>query len=122
MLDRLVTIGSSTLSIRSVAFQNSLRLAAGLALALLLGGVFEVENGFWVLFATLSVVRTSAPMTGASAFQAVFGTVIGFAIALPLLLAIGTSEDLYLLVLPIVTVGGLLAGRSTSCGDRRASP
>ena len=110
MLDRLVTVGSSTLSIRSVTFQNSLRLAAGLALALVLGGVFEVENGFWVLFATLSVVRTSAPMTGASAFQAVFGTVIGFAIALPLLLAIGTSEDLYLLVLPIVTVGGLLAG------------
>ena len=110
MLDRLVTVGSSTLSIRSVTFQNSLRLAAGLALALVLGGVFEVENGFWVLFATLSVVRTSAPMTGASAFQAVFGTVIGFAIALPLLLAIGTREDLYLLVLPIVTVGGLLAG------------
>ena len=110
MLDRLVTIVSSTLSTRSVAFQNSLRLAVGLALARLLGGVLEVENGFWVLFATLSVVRTSAPLTGASAFQAVLGTVIGFAIALPLLLAIGTSEDLYLLFLPIVAVAGLLAG------------
>ena len=87
----------------------------------MLGGVFEVENGFWVLFATLSVVRTSAPMTGASAFQAVFGTVIGFAIALPLLLAIGTREDLYLLVLPIVTVGGLLAGSLNVVWGRRAS-
>ena len=110
MMDRLVTIVSSTLSTRSVAFQNSLRLAIGLALARLLGGVLEVENGFWVLFATLSVVRTSAPLTGASALQAVLGTVIGFAVALPLLLAIGTSEDLYLYVLPIVAVGGLLAG------------
>ncbi len=110
MLDRLVTIASSTLSTRSVTLQNSLRLAAGLAIALVLGGVFEVENGFWVLFATLSVVRTSAPMTGASALQAVLGTVIGFAIALPLLLAIGTSGDLHLYVLPIVMVVGLLAG------------
>ena len=110
MLDRLVTIASSTLSPRSVAFQNSLRLALGLGLARLLGGVLEVENGFWVLFATLSVVRTSAPLTGASALQAVLGTLIGFALALPLLLAIGTSGDLYLYVLPIVMVGGLLAG------------
>ena len=110
MLDRLVTIVSSTLSPRSVAFQNSLRLAVGLALARLLGGVLEVENGFWVLFATLSVVRTNAPQTGASAVQAVLGTVIGFAVALPLLLMIGTRGDLYLYVLPVVTVGGLLAG------------
>jgi uncharacterized membrane protein YccC len=110
MLDRLATIASSTLSTRSVTLQNSLRLATGLALALVLGGVFEVENGFWVLFATLSVVRTSAPTTGASALQAVLGTVIGFAIAVPLLLAIGTSGELHLYVLPIVMVVGLLAG------------
>lgn len=110
ILDRLLTIASSTLSTRSVTLQNSLRLAAGLALALVLGGVFEVQNGFWVLFATLSVVRTSAPTTGATALQAVLGTVIGFAIALPVLLAIGTREDLYLYVLPIAAVGGLLAG------------
>ena len=110
MLDRLVTIVSSTLSTRSVAFQNSLRLAVGLALARLLVGVLGVEHGFWVLFATLGVVRTSAARTGATALQAVLGTLIGFATALPLLLAIGTRGDLYLYVLPIVTVGGLLAG------------
>jgi len=49
MLDRLVTIVSSTLSPRSVVLQNSLRLAAGLSIARLLGGLLEVENGFWVL-------------------------------------------------------------------------
>jgi uncharacterized membrane protein YccC len=69
-----------------------------------------VENGFWVLFATLSVMRTSAVQTGATALQAVLGTLIGFAVGLPLLLAIGIRGDLYLYVLPIVTVGGLLAG------------
>jgi uncharacterized membrane protein YccC len=110
LLDRLVTIASSTLSPRSVAFQNSLRLALGLGLARLLGGILDVENGFWVLFATLSVVRTSAPLTGASALQAVLGTLIGFALAFPLLLAVGTSGDVYLYVLPIVMLAGLLAG------------
>jgi len=110
MLDRLVTIVSSTLSPRSVVLQNSLRLAAGLSIARLLGGLLEVENGFWVLFATLSVMRTSAVQTGATALQAVLGTLIGFAVGLPLLLAIGTRGDLYLYVLPIVIVGGLLAG------------
>ena len=110
ILDRLVTIVSSTLSPRSVVLQNSLRLAVGLSIARLLGGLLEVENGFWVLFATLSVMRTSAVQTGATALQAVLGTLIGFAVGLPLLLAIGTRGDLYLYLLPIVIVGGLLAG------------
>jgi uncharacterized membrane protein YccC len=110
VLDRLVTIVSSTLSTRSVVLQNSLRLALGLSLARLVGGLLDVENGFWVLFATLSVMRTNAVQTGASALQAVLGTLIGFAVGLPLLLAIGTSGDVYLYILPIVTVVGLLAG------------
>ena len=110
ILDRLVTLATSTLSPRSVAFQNALRLAVALALARLLGGLLEVENGFWVLFATLSVLRTNALQTGATAVQAVVGTLIGFAVALPLLLLIGTRGDLYLYVLPVAAVGGLLAG------------
>ncbi len=110
VLDRLVMIVSSTLSTRSVVLQNSLRLALGLSLARLAGGLLGIENGFWVLFATLGVMRTSAVRTGATALQAVLGTLIGFAVGLPLLLAIGTRGDLYLYVLPIVTVGGLLAG------------
>jgi uncharacterized membrane protein YccC len=110
VLDRLVAIVSSTLSTRSVVLQNSLRLAVALSLARLVGGVLEVENGFWVLFATLSVMRTSAIRTGATALQAVLGTLIGFAVGVPLLLAIGTRGHLHLYVLPIVIVGGLLAG------------
>jgi uncharacterized membrane protein YccC len=75
-----------------------------------LGGVLQVEHAFWVLFATLSVMRTSALQTGATAFQAVLGTLIGFAVAVPVLFAVGTRGGLHLYVLPIVIVGGLLAG------------
>lgn len=110
VLDRMVAIVSSTFSVRSVVLQNSLRLAVALSLARLLGGLLQVENAFWVLFATLTVMRTSAIKTGNTALQAVLGTVIGFAVGVPLLLAIGTREDLHLFVLPVVIVGGLLAG------------
>ena len=110
VLDRLVTIVLSTFSTGSVVLQNSLRLAIALSLARLLGGLLEVEHSFWVSFATLSVVRTSAIRTGASALQTMLGTLIGFAVGLPLLLALGTRGDLHLYLLPIVILGGLLAG------------
>jgi uncharacterized membrane protein YccC len=57
-----------------VVLQNGLRMAVALSLARLLGGLLEVEHAFWVLFATLSVLRTSASQTGSSALQAVLGT------------------------------------------------
>jgi uncharacterized membrane protein YccC len=110
VLDRLVAIVSSTLSTRSVVLQNGLRLALALSLARLIGGLLQVENAFWVLFATLSVMRTSAITTSATAVQAVTGTLIGVGVGIPLLLALGTRGDLHLYVLPIAIVGGLLAG------------
>jgi uncharacterized membrane protein YccC len=108
--DRLVTIVSSTLNLRSVLLQNSLRLAVALSLARLLGGLLQVEHAFWVLFATLSVLRTSAIKTTATAFQAVLGTLLGLAVGVPLILATVTRDDIQLYLLPIVIVGGLLAG------------
>jgi uncharacterized membrane protein YccC len=109
-LDRLVAMVSSTLSTRSVVLQNGLRLALALSLARLLGGVLQVEHAFWVLFATLSVIRTSAITTSATALQAVIGTLIGVGVGIPLLLALGATGHLHLYVLPIAVVGGLLAG------------
>ena len=110
VLDRLVTIVSSTLSTRSVLLQNSVRLAVALSLARLLGGLLQVEHAFWVLFATLSVLRTSAIKTTATAFQAVLGTLIGSAVGVLLVLATVTRDDVQLYLLPIVIVVGLLAG------------
>jgi uncharacterized membrane protein YccC len=110
VLDRLVAIVSSTLNTRSVVLQNGLRLALALSLARLIGGLLQVEHAFWVLFATLSVMRTSAITTSATAVQAVTGTLIGVGVGIPLLLALGTTGGLHLYVLPIAIVGGLLAG------------
>ena len=107
---RVGMIARSALSPRSVVFQNALRLAAGLALARAIAGVFGLENGFWVVFATLTVMRTTAPSTGATALQAIAGTFIGFAAVAPLLVGLGDDPLVYSLILPVVIVGGMYAG------------
>ena len=77
------------LSLRSVHFQNSLRLAAGLALARLAVGVLGLQHGFWVGFATLVVLKTSAAGTRSTAVQAAVGTAIGFAVSSALVTTLG---------------------------------
>ena len=65
-------------SVRSVWFVNSLRAAAALSAAVLVAEVSSVQHGFWVVLGTLSVLRTSASATGATALSALAGTVVGF--------------------------------------------
>lgn len=79
----------------SVHLRNSLRLALGLTAARLLVGVLDLHDGFWVMFATLIVVKTSAAGTRATAVDAALGTVIGFAAAVGLLAAFGVNDTLF---------------------------
>ena len=44
---------------RSVFFQNAVRLAVGLAAARLVAGLLDLSHGFWMLLATLTLMRTS---------------------------------------------------------------
>ncbi len=87
---------------RSIHLQNSIRLAAGLALARLVVGLFDLQNGFWVGFATLVVLKTSAAGTRATAVQAVVGTAIGFGVSSVLITTFGVDALVYSLVLPLV--------------------
>jgi len=54
--------------------------------------VSGVEHGFWVGLGTLSVLRTSAACTGATALRALGGTVIGFVVGAALLAEVGTGQ------------------------------
>jgi uncharacterized membrane protein YccC len=65
----------------SVLLRNGLRLALGLAAARAVAGAFDLEHGFWVVFATLTVTRASARGTGANAARAVLGTATGAVLA-----------------------------------------
>jgi uncharacterized membrane protein YccC len=98
---------SSHLSFRSVWFRNALRGAAGLALAVAVVEISDVSHGFWVVLGTLSVLRTSALGTGATALRAVGGTVFGFVVGSAIMLGISDHWVLLWVLLPPAV---LLAG------------
>lgn len=91
-------------SMRSIWVRNSARGAAALAAAVAIAGATNVQHGFWVVLGALSVLRTSAASTGATAARALLGTVLGVAVGAPLILAIGHSTTALWVALPLATV------------------
>src|SRR5262249_8223267 len=91
----------------SVWLQNSIRGAAGLAVAVLIARVSGVQEGFWIVLGALSVLRSNAVSPGATALRAVAGTAVGFAIGGLLVAGIGTSPAM---LWPLLPVAILFAG------------
>ncbi len=99
---------ASHLSIRSVWFRNAVRGAAGLALAVAVVEVTNVEHGFWVVLGTLSVLRSNALGTGATALRAVGGTAVGFLVGSAIMVGIGGHPVVLWVLLPLaVLVSGV---------------
>ncbi len=94
-------LAASHLDRHSVWFQNSVRGAAGLAAAVLVARLTEQQEGFWIVLGALSVLRSNALSTSATAWRALWGTVIGFAIGGLLVGLIGTSPTVLWPLLPL---------------------
>lgn len=99
------------LTLRSVYLQNALRLGLGLALARFVAGELDVAHGFWVLLATLTLMRTSAASTRAAMLPAIVGTTIGGALAIGLVLLLGPHPVATAASLPVVVVVAVASGR-----------
>ena len=97
----VATAAHTHASVRSVWFVNSVRGAVALAVAVAVADLSSVQHGFWVVLGTLSVLRTNAAATGATAIRALAGTAVGFVIGGALLVAIGASNTALWIVLPI---------------------
>jgi len=97
-------LAAGSINRRSVWFQNSVRGALGLAFAVLLAEVTEVSHGFWVVLATMSVLRSSALNTGSTALQAIGGTIAGFFVGAALMLVVGTNPVALWVLLPFVVL------------------
>jgi uncharacterized membrane protein YccC len=92
----------------SVWLHNSLRGAAGLSLAVLVADLSGVQHGFWVVFGTLSVLRSNALSTGQNIVRALIGTTAGFIIGGALVYVIGTNTTVLWILLPFaVFLAGL---------------
>ena len=91
-------------NIRSVWFANSLRGAVALAIAVAVADASGVGHAFWVVLGTLSVLRTNAAGTGATALRALGGAAIGFVAGALLLLGIGTGQTAVWIAFPIAVL------------------
>src|SRR5215212_349682 len=96
---------------RSVFFQNAIRLAIGLAAARLVAGLLDLSHGFWVLLATLTLMRTSVAATRAAVVPAFVGTVIGGLLMALVLGLAGANSKFYLIAFPVSLIIGLAGGR-----------
>lgn len=86
----------------SVWLRNSIRGAVGLALAVAIVEATDLQHGFWVVLGTMSVLRSNAVGTTATAFQAVTGTVAGFLAGALVLLVLGPRHyELLWFLLPV---------------------
>jgi Fusaric acid resistance protein-like len=95
---------------RSVYLQNAVRLGVGLAVARAVAGVLDLSHGFWVLLATLSLMRTSALANRAVLPRAFAGTVGGALVAAGLLALVGPDIEVFAWALPLVMVLAFAAG------------
>jgi hypothetical protein len=57
----------------SSMLHNSLRVAVGLSLAVLIARLLQLEHAFWVVLGTLSALRSNALATGQTTVQAIAG-------------------------------------------------
>jgi Fusaric acid resistance protein-like len=89
------------LDIRSVAVRDGLRGAAGLALAVLVGQVTDVQNSFWVVLGTLSVLRSDAVWTERTSAHAIVGTLVGIVIGGLAIVLVGGDEIALWALLPV---------------------
>jgi uncharacterized membrane protein YccC len=103
-LGPLPGIAATDASLRSAWFVNSVRGTIAIAAAVAVAKVSGVQHGFWVVLGTLSVLRTSAAATGATALRALAGTIVGFIIGGALLVAIGTNPTALWIILPLAVL------------------
>jgi uncharacterized membrane protein YccC len=92
------------LTVRSVWLDNALRGAAALAVAVAVARITGVSHAFWVALGTISVLRSNALGTGATALRAVAGTVLGFAIGTVIMLGVGGHTDALWFILPLAVL------------------
>ncbi|HEX3687952.1 MAG TPA: FUSC family protein [Gaiellaceae bacterium] len=113
-LDATQQVAIEHASVRSVWFRNSIRGAAGLALAVFVAQRTGVQHGFWVVLGTLSVLRSNALGTGWSIVSALVGTGVGLVVGSLLVIGIGTHQVVLWLVLPFAVLLAAYAPRAIS--------
>ena len=108
------------LAMRSVWLHNCLRAGLALALSVLVAKAIDIGHAFWVVLATLAVLRSNVATTGATVISAVAGTFAGFVLATVAILALGPHPALLWLTLPFAVFLAAYAPSAISFGAGQA--
>jgi uncharacterized membrane protein YccC len=98
----------------STVLHDAVRLAVGLALAVLAGRLLRLDHAFWVVLGTLSVLRSSAVATGRTTLQALAGTLAGIVVGALFAQLAGASAVVAWALLPVAAFAATYA--STAVG------
>ena len=85
----------------AVGFRNAVRMALGLTLAVLAVELTDVQHSFWVALGAMSVLRSTAIVTGSTVVRAMVGTVVGVIIGAGIVYLIGVEPERLWPLLPI---------------------
>ena len=88
----------------SVWLRNSVRGAVGLALAVLVAQLTDLQHGFWIVLGTMSVLRSSAVSTSATIVWALLGTLAGIVVGGLILIVLGGTSGALWAVLPFAVL------------------
>ncbi len=94
-------IARGQLRVNAVGFRNAVRMALGLSLAVLAIQLTDVQHSFWVALGTLSVLRSTAVVTGSTVLRAVVGTAVGVIIGAGIVYVVGTAPTHLWPLLPV---------------------
>ena len=105
----------------STVMQNSLRVAVGLALAVLLARLLGLSHAFWVVLGTLQVLRSTALGTGRTTVQALIGNVLGVVIGGVFAILAGNHPLVMWAALPIAIFVAAYAATSVGFAASQAA-
>ena len=92
------------LNLRAPWFRNAARIGLALAIALLVVDITGVQRGYWVVLATMSVLRLDRQSTRHNALDVFLGQLLGFVLGALLLVLLHRFPELTWVTLPL-TVG-----------------
>ncbi len=108
-------------SARSVWFRNSVRGAAGLAIAVFIAQKSGLQHSFWVVLGTLSVLRSNALGTGWTVLTALAGTAVGILAGAAILIPVGSHDTVLWAILPVAVLLAAYAPRVISFAAGQAA-
>jgi uncharacterized membrane protein YccC len=104
-IDAAGRLARSHATMRSVWLRNSVRGAAGLAIAVLVGQLTDLQHAFWIVLGTMSVLRSNALATGTTIVWALLGTLAGIVVGGLLVAGVGSDRAaLWAVLVPAVAL------------------